>query len=65
MARMAQVRHTKYAVFVFANFPFKSTNTHLRNARTAREVTQLFSEVVPNGACTPIEVRIEALVSHQ
>ncbi|PLW40164.1 hypothetical protein PCANC_18251 [Puccinia coronata f. sp. avenae] len=43
---------------------FLNTNTHLRNARTAQEVNRLFSEVRPNGACTPIEVRIEALVSH-
>ncbi|KNZ55805.1 hypothetical protein VP01_2577g2 [Puccinia sorghi] len=56
----AAVQYTQEGVDIY----FLNTNTHLRNARTAREVTQLFSEVVPNGACTPIEVRIEALVSH-
>ncbi|WAQ93320.1 hypothetical protein PtA15_18A380 [Puccinia triticina] len=43
---------------------FLNTNTHLRNARNPVEVNQLFSEVRPNGACTPIEARIEALVSY-
>jgi hypothetical protein len=43
----------------------KSTNIHLRNARTPQEVNRLFNEVRPNGACTPIEARIEALVSYQ
>ncbi|KAI7939752.1 hypothetical protein MJO29_014488 [Puccinia striiformis f. sp. tritici] len=41
-----------------------STNKHLRHARTPQAVNQLFSEVQPNGACTPVEVRIEALVSY-
>lgn len=43
---------------------FLNTNTHLRHARTTREVNDLFGVVQPTGACTPIEARLEALITH-
>ncbi|KAA1073707.1 hypothetical protein PGT21_023156 [Puccinia graminis f. sp. tritici] len=54
------VQHTPEGIDIY----FLNTNIHLRNARTPQEVNRLFNEVRPNGACTPIEARIEALVSY-
>ncbi|KNF02309.1 hypothetical protein, variant 1 [Puccinia striiformis f. sp. tritici PST-78] len=59
-AAATAVQHTPDGIDIY----FLNTNKHLRHARTPQAVNQLFSEVQPNGACTPVEVRIEALVSY-
>lgn len=42
---------------------FLNTTAHLRNARSAQDVENLFRHVQPTGPSTPIEVRLEALTS--